>query len=111
MSDTLVSLDTFKILVQDANGCVSELVADIHNCNCGIISAGDLEQRVTRVCEDQCVTITEVNPDTIVAGEDIRMYILSNSQTDWKAKGRTPRQCCMIPFTLRRLRFALMRVV
>ena len=89
MSDTLVSLDTFKILVQDANGCVSELVADIHNCNCGIISAGDLEQRVTRVCEDQCVTITEVNPDTIVAGEDIRMYILSNSQTDWKGANTT----------------------
>ncbi|HRI01455.1 MAG TPA: gliding motility-associated C-terminal domain-containing protein [Saprospiraceae bacterium] len=88
-SDTLVSLDTFKILVQDANGCISELVADIHNCNCGIISAGELKTQVTRVCEDECVAIQVVNPDTIVANEDIRMYVLSNSANDWQGKSPT----------------------
>ncbi|HRI01456.1 MAG TPA: gliding motility-associated C-terminal domain-containing protein [Saprospiraceae bacterium] len=86
LSDTLVSLDTFKILVRDANGCISELVADIHNCNCGIISAGQLDTALTRVCEDQCVTLREILPDTINPVEDIRMYVLSSSQTDWKKK-------------------------
>ncbi|MDQ3142203.1 MAG: gliding motility-associated C-terminal domain-containing protein [Bacteroidota bacterium] len=88
-SDTLISLDTFRILVQDANGCISELIADIHNCNCGNINAGDLDTSITRVCVDQCISITNIINETITPGEDGVMFILSKGF--WNAQDPTTR--------------------
>ncbi|MBK9272564.1 MAG: gliding motility-associated C-terminal domain-containing protein [Saprospiraceae bacterium] len=76
VSDTLFSLDTFRIQVQDANGCVSELIIDLYNCNCDPIDAGILDSLLTRVCEDECVPIKNLVPEMVNAAQDIAMYIL-----------------------------------
>lgn len=36
-TDTLPSLTFFTVQIQDANGCISNLIIDNYNCNCGII--------------------------------------------------------------------------
>ena len=76
VSDTLFSLDTFRIQVQDANGCISQLVFDLYNCNCDPIDAGFLDSLLTRVCEDECVPVKNLVPEQINPAEDAAMYIL-----------------------------------
>ena len=76
VSDTLASLDTFSIQIQDANGCISQLTIDIYNCNCDPIDAGNLDSLLTRVCEDECVPIKNLIPESINAAEDVAIYIL-----------------------------------
>jgi hypothetical protein len=36
VTDTIPSLSDFKVEVEDANGCLSNLVVDTYNCNCGL---------------------------------------------------------------------------
>ncbi|MBK7232493.1 MAG: hypothetical protein IPH93_09565 [Saprospiraceae bacterium] len=76
VSDTLFSLDTFRLQVQDANGCVSELVIDLYNCNCDPIDAGILDSNLIRVCEDECVPIRSLVGELVNPAQDIAMYIL-----------------------------------
>ncbi|NOT37579.1 MAG: hypothetical protein HOP11_09415, partial [Saprospiraceae bacterium] len=77
-SDTLDSLTPFLIVVQDANGCVSTLIQDDYNCDCGIIFAGVLDTLTTQVCTDKCVPIKSLINETIDP-EDVAMYVLHKS--------------------------------
>lgn len=78
VSDSLNSLDNFIVVVRDANGCESILYSDQHNCDCGIIFAGELDTNLTRVCEDKCVPIKSLLPE-IIDPEDVAMYVLHKS--------------------------------
>ncbi len=81
-SDVLNSLDTFKILVEDANGCISQLTIDIHNCNCGLVDAGKLDSIETTVCDDQCIPINSVVTENLPTGKFVN-YVLSDNQ-NWR---------------------------
>ncbi len=78
MTDSLASLINFNVEIQDANGCVSNLIIDTYNCNCGNVSAGKLDSTLTELCVDQCVTIKSLIPETLDP-EDVAMYILHQS--------------------------------
>ncbi|MBK8955858.1 MAG: gliding motility-associated C-terminal domain-containing protein [Saprospiraceae bacterium] len=78
MTDTLASLVQFSVQIQDANGCVSNLIIDNYNCNCGNINAGLLDSLPTELCVDQCIGIRELVP-AILDPEDNAMYILHQS--------------------------------
>lgn len=77
-SDTLASLVQFTVQIQDANGCVSNLIVDNYNCNCGNINAGLLDSMPTELCVDQCIGIRELVP-AILDPEDKAMYVLHQS--------------------------------
>ncbi|MEP7196874.1 MAG: hypothetical protein ABI851_10155, partial [Saprospiraceae bacterium] len=79
VSDTLASLEDFIVVVRDANGCESQLLLDNYNCNCGPIDAGKLDTNLIRVCQDKCVPITSLIPETIDPKEDIAMFVLHTS--------------------------------
>ncbi|MFN8281038.1 MAG: hypothetical protein U0V49_12240 [Saprospiraceae bacterium] len=76
VSDTLKSLDNYTIQIKDANGCVSTIISDSYNCNCGPINAGILDSAITRSCMDTCVLIRDLVPEIIDPAEDVVMYIL-----------------------------------
>ncbi len=75
-SDTLTSLDKFNIQIIDSNGCVSEIISDLHNCNCGVIDAGKLDTNLTILCEDQCFNIKNAITEQVNPSEDVVMYVL-----------------------------------
>ncbi|MEP7197933.1 MAG: gliding motility-associated C-terminal domain-containing protein [Saprospiraceae bacterium] len=75
-SDTLISLTPFDLEIIDANGCRSTPINDNHNCNCGIINAGQLDSVVTVLCEDECITVKNLIQEQINPAEDVAMYIL-----------------------------------
>ncbi len=77
-TDTLPSLAQFNVKIKDANGCISNLILDGYNCNCGIIDAGKLDTALVEVCVDQCVSIRSIVPETL-AQEDVAMYVLHQS--------------------------------
>ncbi|MFZ1255907.1 MAG: gliding motility-associated C-terminal domain-containing protein [Saprospiraceae bacterium] len=77
-TDTLVSLTQFKVEIQDANGCISNLIIDDYNCNCGNIDAGQLDTIPIEVCVDKCVSINSIK-DEITDPEDVVMYIFHQS--------------------------------
>ena len=79
-SDTLISLDTFRILVQDANGCISSLYFDTHNCNCGTIDQGKLDDVETSVCDDQCIPVKSLIAETLPPGKIVN-YVVSSTNT------------------------------
>lgn len=76
MSDTLTSLDSFIVQIQDANGCISNLIRNTHNCNCGPISAGILDSIPVRTCQDKCVAVVSLIPENIDPSIETSMYIL-----------------------------------
>lgn len=77
-TDTLTSLVPFTVEIQDANGCISNLIFDTHNCNCGNINAGKLVGTLVEKCVDECF---QINNDTteITDPEDGVMYVLHQS--------------------------------
>lgn len=78
MTDTLASLAQFNVKIQDANGCVSNLIIDDYNCDCGAIDAGELDSIPTEVCIDKCVPIKTIVPP-ILDPEDVVMYVFHQS--------------------------------
>ncbi|MDQ3140883.1 MAG: gliding motility-associated C-terminal domain-containing protein [Bacteroidota bacterium] len=76
ISDTLQSLDSFQILVQDANGCLSEIYLGTHNCNCGIIDACFLDTIPVKICQDKCIQLKSLCQPIIDPLEDGVMYVL-----------------------------------
>ncbi|MEP7195456.1 MAG: hypothetical protein ABI851_02990 [Saprospiraceae bacterium] len=79
MTDSVPSLINFTVRVKDINGCVSSIITDTYNCNCGPIDAGRLDTGLTRVCQDQCVNIKSLITETIDPTQEIAMYVLHNS--------------------------------
>ncbi len=79
MSDSIKSLDNYTIQIIDANGCLSNIISDTYNCNCGPVNAGILDSTVIRSCVDTCVRIRELLPVTIDPIEDAVMYVLHNT--------------------------------
>jgi gliding motility-associated-like protein len=77
-TDTLPSLAQFQVEIKDANGCVSNLIIDDYNCNCGNIDAGQLDTTITEVCKDKCVSIKSLISE-IRDPEDVVMYVLHQS--------------------------------
>lgn len=77
-SEILPSLVSFTVEIQDANGCISNLIIDNYNCNCGNINAGLLDSALTELCIDQCISIRELLP-AILDPEDNAMYVLHQS--------------------------------
>lgn len=77
-SDTLMSLDNYTIQIKDANGCVSSIISDSYNCNCGPINAGILDTLINRACWDTCIAIKDLVAETINPAEDVVMYVLHN---------------------------------
>ncbi len=77
-TDTLPSLAFFTVQIQDANGCISNLIIDNYNCNCGMTNAGRLDSSLTIVCKDQCITIKNIESETLDPDE-LTMYILHQS--------------------------------
>jgi gliding motility-associated-like protein len=77
-TDTLPSLAQFSVEIRDANGCISNLIIDDYNCDCGKIDAGELDTILTELCIDQCVTIKSLVGE-ITDPEDVVMYILHQS--------------------------------
>ncbi len=86
ISDSLVSLTDFIIVVEDANGCISTIVQDNHNCDCGVIFAGELDTALTRVCADKCVPIKSLLSE-IIDPEDVAMYVLHKSSYNSSVPG------------------------
>lgn len=78
MTDTLASLAQFNVKIQDANGCVSNLIIDDYNCDCGAIDAGELDSIPTEICIDKCVPIKTIIPP-ILDPEDVVMYVFHQS--------------------------------
>ncbi|MCC6815670.1 MAG: hypothetical protein IT267_04605 [Saprospiraceae bacterium] len=76
MSNDIVSLDSFIIQIMDANGCVSSVLRNSHNCNCGTISPGRLDSNLIRVCQDQCVAILSIVPEMIDPSIETTMYVV-----------------------------------
>ncbi|MEP7196495.1 MAG: hypothetical protein ABI851_08235 [Saprospiraceae bacterium] len=87
-SDTLACLEDFIVVVRDANGCESQLLLDTYNCNCGTIDcgtidAGSLDTSLISVCQDKCVPIANLIPETINLKEDIAMYVLHTAYANF----------------------------
>ncbi|NOT38241.1 MAG: hypothetical protein HOP11_12785 [Saprospiraceae bacterium] len=76
MSNELISLDSFIVQIQDANGCVSTIIRNTHNCNCGPIDAGKLDSNLIRVCQDKCVAVISILPEIINPTIETTMYVL-----------------------------------
>lgn len=77
-TDTLPRLAFFTVEIQDANGCVSNLVIDNYDCRCGLSDPGLLDTFITEVCVDVCVPIKNLVQETLDAN-DVAVYILHDS--------------------------------
>ena len=80
-SDLIATGDAFLFIVSDMNGCSSDTVAGIYNCECrsrlGIVQEAELF-----ICEDDSIVTTDYyNPvGQIILGSDVRNYIISTSK-------------------------------
>jgi gliding motility-associated-like protein len=77
VSDTLWEDQTNEIVIIDANGCEVVYVID-HNCSCGDINAGTMQQTLLEVCVDDCFTIATNNDHETRSG-DCTFVILSST--------------------------------
>ncbi len=80
-TDTLASLNKFTVEIQDANGCVSNLLIDDHDCLRDFSEVGLLDTIQSELCVDQCITIRSLIPE-ILNPEDNILYILHDSSYD-----------------------------
>lgn len=73
-SDQLMSLATYNIIIEDANGCQFNITGD-HNCDCGATDPGNMDMNTLETCVDQCVSITTNGTETL-EGDDIAEFVL-----------------------------------
>lgn len=73
-SDQMMSLSTYDIVIEDANGCQFTITGD-HNCDCGATDPGTMDQTTLMTCVDQCVDMTTNNTETL-EGDDIAEFVL-----------------------------------
>lgn len=75
-SDSLNSLDTFSYIIVDANGCISNDISGVKNCDCGDRRPGTMQQDTLIACIDGTVTGMTNGDEVVVPGVDEFAYIL-----------------------------------
>lgn len=85
ISNELNSLESFIVVVKDANDCESALYLDSYNCDCGIApySAGVMERSTRISCIGDCHSLGVVMPAVINPVTDVVMYLLHSSNDKW----------------------------
>ena len=78
VTDTLQNLEKFTVEIQDANGCISNLLIDDYYCDCGATNAGILDSTLYIFCADQCTSIKNLVSETLDP-EEIALYIFHQS--------------------------------
>ena len=73
-SDQLMSLSTYDIIIEDANGCQFSVTGD-HNCDCGATDPGVMDMQTLNTCVDQCVDIQTNGTETLEA-DDVAEFVL-----------------------------------
>ena len=76
MSNDIISNDSFIVQVKDLNGCVSTIIRNTFNCNCGPIDVGLLDSNMVRACQDRCVAVISLIPESIDPAIEATMYVL-----------------------------------
>ncbi len=87
-SDTLNSLDVFTIVVKDSKNCISLLIQDDHNCDCGLVGCeytipSLLDEKSKIACSNDCIEIDIIKKGKADTSKHAVNYILHSSKTQF----------------------------